>query len=199
VFRWGTKRVVMAGLLMTSATLLLYSSDTIMSSFVGGCLVRLLFGCGLGLTQAPATESIMGSLPRARAGVGSAINDTTRQTGGALGVAIIGSVFFAAYHHYADKARGLSRASAAALHDSVGRALERAATLPDKQGGALVELSREAFVNAMRLAYPIAACFVLLAVFIAWRFLPARGSDDDVAVHPTPDARKISEFEILGS
>ena len=47
---------------------------------------------GMALTMAPATESIMGSLPLAKAGVGSAVNDTTRQVGGALGVAIIGSV-----------------------------------------------------------------------------------------------------------
>ena len=48
-------------------------------------LVRVLFGLGMGFTSAPATESIMGSLPPAKAGVGSAVNDTTRQTGGALG------------------------------------------------------------------------------------------------------------------
>jgi EmrB/QacA subfamily drug resistance transporter len=199
VFRWGTKRVVIVGLLLTASSQLMYASDTIMSSFVGGCLVRLLFGIGLGLTQAPATESIMGSLPRARAGVGSAINDTTRQTGGALGVAVIGSLFFAAYHHYADKAKDLTSASSAALHDSVGRALERAATLPVKQGDALVAVSREAFVDAMRFAYPVAACILVFAAFVAWRFLPARGSDDDVAAMPSVEARAISEFEILGS
>ena len=147
----------------------------VMSSFVGGCAVRLLFGIGLGLTSAPATESIMGSLPPSRAGVGSAINDTTRQTGGALGVAIIGSVFLAAYHHFADKAQHLSAASSAALHDSVGRALELARDLPAKQGAALVELSRQAFVDAMRITYPIAAAFIVFAAFIAWRYLPAHG------------------------
>jgi DHA2 family multidrug resistance protein-like MFS transporter len=131
--------------------------------------------------------------------VGSAIHDTTRQAGGALGVAVIGSLFFAWYHHFADKASGLSAASATALHDSVGRTLEHAKSLPVEQGDALVELSREAFVNAMRYAYPIAACFVLLAAVVAWRFLPARGSGDDVAAHPSPEARAISEFEILGS
>ena len=52
---------------------------------------------GMGLVMAPATESIMGSLPRAKAGVGSAVNDTTRQVGGALGVAVVGSVMTSAY------------------------------------------------------------------------------------------------------
>ncbi len=52
---------------------------------------------GMGLTMAPATESIMGSLPLGKAGVGSAVNDTTRQVGGALGVAVIGSVLASIY------------------------------------------------------------------------------------------------------
>ena len=54
-------------------------------------------GGGLGLVQAPATEAIMGSLPPAKAGVGSAVNDTARELGGTLGVAIIGSVFSSIY------------------------------------------------------------------------------------------------------
>ena len=57
----------------------------------------VIMAIGMGLTMAPATESIMGSLPRAKAGVGSAVNDTTRQVGGALGVAIIGSVMSSVY------------------------------------------------------------------------------------------------------
>lgn len=51
-------------------------------------------GLGMGATMAPATDSIMGSLPLAKAGVGSAMNDTTRMVGGALGVAVIGSVLY---------------------------------------------------------------------------------------------------------
>ena len=57
----------------------------------------IVMAIGMGLTMAPATESIMGSLPRAKAGIGSAMNDTTRQVGGAFGVAIIGSVMSSLY------------------------------------------------------------------------------------------------------
>lgn len=199
VRRWGTKWVVVLGLVISAISMLCYGSDTIMSSFVGGCAVRLLFGIGLGLTSAPATESIMGSLPPSRAGVGSAINDTTRQTGGALGVAIIGSVFLAAYHHYADKAQHLSAASSAALHDSVGKALDLARTLPAKQGAEIVALSRDAFVDAMRITYPIAAAFMILAAFVAWRFLPAHGHDQFLTEDDAAEAREISEYEILGA
>jgi MFS family permease len=190
---------VVLGLLIAAVAMLCYGSDTIMSSFVGGCFVRLLFGIGLGLTSAPATESIMGSLPPSRAGVGSAINDTTRQTGGALGVAIIGSVFLASYHHYADKAQNLSAASYAAVHDSVGKALDLARNLPAKQGAELVELSRNAFVDAMRITYPIAAAFIVLAAVVAWRFLPAHGQDHFETKDDEDEAREISEYEILGA
>jgi MFS family permease len=199
VFRWGTKRVVVLGSLVIAGSMMLYASNTIMSSFTGGCIVRLLFGIGLGLTSAPATESIMGSLPPSRAGVGSAINDTTRQTGGAMGVAIIGSLFLASYHHFADKTKGLSATSTAALHDSIGTALDLARTLPAKQAAELIELSRNAFIEAMRITYPIAAAFIVFAALVAWKWLPARGADDDVAAHPTDEAREISEYEILGA
>ena len=52
---------------------------------------------GMGMTMAPATESVMGSLPREKAGVGSAVNDTTRQVGGAVGVAVFGSLLASRY------------------------------------------------------------------------------------------------------
>ena len=57
----------------------------------------VILAAGMGLVMAPATDSVMGSLPLAKAGVGSAVNDTTRQVGGALGVAIIGSVVSSVY------------------------------------------------------------------------------------------------------
>ena len=58
----------------------------------------VLLGIGMGLAMAPATDSIMGSLPREKAGVGSAVNDTTREVGGALGVAILGSILASELH-----------------------------------------------------------------------------------------------------
>ena len=183
VLRWGTKRVVMLGLAVVILGMCLYASDTIMSSILGGAFVRGLFGIGLGLTSAPATESIMGSLPPARAGVGSAINDTTRQTGGALGVAVIGSVFLSWYHHFVRIPAGVTAQGAAALRDSVGTALEYAARVPGKQSALIVEHAKTAFVEAMRLTYPISACFLLVAFFIAWKWLPARAHAHADAVH----------------
>ena len=65
----------------------------------------VFIGLGLGLTTAPATESILSVLPPAKAGVGSAVNDATREAGGTLGVAVVGSVFSSVYAaHLADGA-----------------------------------------------------------------------------------------------
>jgi EmrB/QacA subfamily drug resistance transporter len=206
VFRWGTKSVVVVGLVVMAGAMMLYASNAAMSSFVGGAIVRLMFGIGVGLAMAPATESIMGSLPTSKAGVGSAVNDTTRQTGGALGVAVIGSIFAGWYQHFTAGAAHLSSATAAAVHNSIGTALDAAARLPAAQAQAVTEFARNAFVNAMRFTYPIGAGIVLVAAAVAWRWLPARGADevdlatvtDDSLV--TAEARaKFDDFDIANA
>ena len=205
VFRWGTKRVVVTGLFVIASAMLLYSSNTVMSSFVAGAAVRLLLGLGVGLTVAPATESIMGSLPLGKAGVGSAVNDTTRQTGGALGIAVMGSIFAAFYHHFTSVAGKLPGGTAAAVHDSIGSALVAASKLPAAQARVVEDLARGAFVDAMRLTYPISACIVLAAAAVAWRWLPARGSDDvDLASASDDQAQaearaKFDDFDVANA
>jgi EmrB/QacA subfamily drug resistance transporter len=194
VERIGTKRVVVLGLTIVGSSLVLYTSDTLMSSLVGGILIRLLFGAGMGLTSAPATESIMGSLPKEKAGVGSAVNDTTRQTGGALGVAVIGSVFASRYHSVVATVSGVPDNVAAGLHNSVGQALDTArnAGLPQEQVDAVVEAARDAFVISMRVAFGMAAAIVAIAACVAWRWLPTRATlppEEIVDGEPVPDER----------
>ncbi|MGH9290851.1 MAG: MFS transporter [Acidimicrobiales bacterium] len=105
---------------------------------------------GMGLAMAPATDSIMGSLPRAKAGVGSAVKDTTRMVGGALGVAVLDSLLSAAYHAtIADSAAiaKLPPAAAAAAHDSLGGAVHVAARLGSVGGQSLLDDVTRAFVD----------------------------------------------------
>ena len=100
VERVGTKAVVDDGLVPAGARVWRRSRCCRRSniSYSGDVMWRMIImASGMGLVMAPATESIMGSLPRAKAGVGSAVNDTTRQVGGALGVAVIGSVMTSTY------------------------------------------------------------------------------------------------------
>src|SRR5207237_5998691 len=134
VERWGTKRVVVTGLSVVTCAMAAYASDTVMSSLASGLFVRLVFGMGMGITAAPVTESIMGSLPPSRAGVGSAVNDTTRQTGGALGVAVLGSVFAARFHASIGSLRFLPERSRNPGRESIGTALQTARTLGGDTG-----------------------------------------------------------------
>ena len=97
VAHFGTKRVVTAGMLLFSAGLAVAATLTVDAGYGRLAVALLLMGAGMGLAGAPATESIMGSLPPARANIGSAVNDTTRELGGALGVAIVGSIMSSLY------------------------------------------------------------------------------------------------------
>ena len=85
----------------------------------------VVYGTGMGLTSAPATEAIMGVVPRAKAGVGSAVNDATRLLGGTLGVAVIGSVYASIYASRLAGAlpHGLPGGVARTARESVGAAL----------------------------------------------------------------------------
>jgi EmrB/QacA subfamily drug resistance transporter len=178
VDRFGTKKVVAGGLLVVAFSLCLYTSDTIMSSIVLGAIARILFGAGMGFTIAPATESIMGSLPPAKAGVGSAVNDTTRQTGGALGVAVIGSVFAARFHSVVGSATQVPDSARAAVKDSIGAALDAARNLPAADQATIRAVVDQAYLVSMRLAYLLAAGVILLAATVTWRYLPAHAPDE---------------------
>jgi EmrB/QacA subfamily drug resistance transporter len=190
VDRFGTKKVVAGGLLVVAFSLCLYMSDTIMSSVVLGAIARVLFGAGMGFTSAPATESIMGSLPPAKAGVGSAVNDTTRQTGGALGVAVIGSVFAARFHSVVGSASQVPESARAAVQDSIGAALDAARNLPASDQVVIRSVVNHAYLVSMRLAYGLAAVVVLLAATVTWRYLPAHAPDE-------VEAAEEEETEVL--
>jgi EmrB/QacA subfamily drug resistance transporter len=92
VARFGTKGVVTTGMVLFSTGLAIAATLTTSTGYGRLGIALLFMGAGMGLAGAPATESIMGSLPPARANIGSAVNDTTRELGGALGVAVVGSI-----------------------------------------------------------------------------------------------------------
>ena len=95
--RVGNKVIVASGLLLFAAGLLWTATVSASTSYTTIALQMLVLGTGMGLTSAPATEAIMGAVPRAKAGAGSAVNDATRLFGGTLGVAVIGSVAASLY------------------------------------------------------------------------------------------------------
>jgi EmrB/QacA subfamily drug resistance transporter len=126
--RFGTKQVVTAGLFCLTGFFAWVSTASTGTTYLEIAGQMVLGGSGVGLVSAPATEAIMGVVPKAKAGLGSAVNDATRLLGSTLGVAVIGSVYASLYDNRltdrlpAELAPRLARTA----HDSVGAALELA-------------------------------------------------------------------------
>ena len=170
--RLGTKIPVAIGLAAVAGALVLVTGFDASSSDTTICSVLALMGAGIGMAMAPATEAIMGSLPKAKAGVGSAMNDVVREVAGTLGIAVLGSVLASAYSGGMDGAvAGLPASAASAASDSVGAAHAVAAQLGSSD---LVVASNSAFVDAMATTASIAAAIAIVGALIAAAFLPAR-------------------------
>lgn len=186
VERFGTKLVVGTGLTIASGALALMATlPGEGASYWGDVAWRMmLMAVGMALTMAPATESIMGSLPRAKAGVGSAVNDTTRQVGGALGVAIVGSVMSSAYGTRVVEAfagLGVEGPPAAVAKDGLGQALAVAREAPGGLGPQLASAAREAFMTGLHRGVLVGAAVAILGALVVFRWLPARAADDTAA------------------
>jgi EmrB/QacA subfamily drug resistance transporter len=159
VAKLGVRRMIAIGLATVAGSLLLLSQATVNSGYWLVAVVLLTMGIGMGLAMAPATDSVMGSLPLEKASVGSAMNDTTRMVGGALGVAVLGSILQSGYSSH------IGSAAPAAARDSLGGALQ--------VGGAqLVEHARHAFVSGMSTASLVAAAIAFAGAIIAFVALP---------------------------
>jgi EmrB/QacA subfamily drug resistance transporter len=186
--RIGTKVTVAGGLATVAGGLLMYSTAEPGSGFalIGGAQVVL--GLGMGLAMAPATDSIMGSVPIDRASVGSAMNDTVRLVGGALGVAVLGSLLASHYRDGMDGAtQGLPESASATAHESIAGAGAVAERIGGTAGRALHDAAGVAFVDAMQVAMVVAAAVVLAGAALALAFLPAReGAPADVAEAAEP-------------
>jgi EmrB/QacA subfamily drug resistance transporter len=179
--RFGTKLVVAVGLAVVAAGLLVLGQASTTSGYPLVVTALVLLGLGMGTAMAPATDSIMGSLPPERAGVGSAVNDTTREVGGALGVAILGSIAASQYTSAMSGAaalKGLPTQAVDAATNSIGGAvtvaMKLAGTPLHAAAGPLLSAANEAFVSAMTHAVTIGAVAAVIGALVALAFLPAR-------------------------
>jgi EmrB/QacA subfamily drug resistance transporter len=195
VERVGTKAVVTAGLLLVATGLTLMTSLRIDTPYANIFWRMVIMAIGLALTMAPATESIMGSLPLAKAGVGSAVNDTTRQVGGALGVAIIGSVLSSTYGTKVGDAiagRGVPSGVADNIKHSLGAALQAARRL-GPAGEGFARTARSAFVDGMHWGVLVGAAAALIGAIVALLWLPARGRDEAAEAAEVPPEPAVVE------
>jgi EmrB/QacA subfamily drug resistance transporter len=174
--RFGTRNVVTAGLATIAVGLLLIARFDIDTSYPQLILSMMLTAVGMGLTSAPSTASIMSALPLGKAGVGSAVNDTTRELGGALGVAVLGSLVAS---HYQTTLKPVvaplpSLAKGLAFSGLPG-ALDAASKLTDKAAAAIViHGAKASFVTAMHQAVIIGAIVAAIASAGVFRLLPDR-------------------------
>jgi hypothetical protein len=173
--RIGTKTVVTAGLALMAIGFGLMASSTVHTGYSFLLVASIVIAAGMGLAMAPATESIMGALPPDQAGVGSAVNDTTRSLGGALGVAVMGSVAASIYTSHVQPALAHVPATfAAQAKASVGAAVTVGQHAPGSTGHNLVDAARQAFITGSDHAMLVAVAAALLGSLVAARFLPAR-------------------------
>ncbi len=175
--RLGTRVIIPAGMALMGLGLLDLSTAGVHTAYPALALAVAIMGAGMGLVMAPASTTIMTTVPAHQAGAGSAINDTIREVGGALGIAIIGSLAAAVYRsrlapvlataHAPGPVAHLATSSVAAA-DSIGR------HVGGLQGSELVGAAHSAFVNAMAMGMRVAAGVALVSATGAVFALPRR-------------------------
>ena len=185
--RAGNKAVVAVGLTMVGASFAWVSTASARTSYLEIAGQMVLAGVGLGFTTAPATEAIMGVVPIDKAGVGSAVNDATRELGATLGVAVIGSVYASLYHSGLDTpALTVTDTARHAAQESIGAAIATARRL-GPAGTDLLATAQRSFFDGFRAGCIVAAGVLFAGAVFAATFLPARPVDDGPA---QPDRRR---------
>jgi EmrB/QacA subfamily drug resistance transporter len=173
--RLGTKPVVAGGLFLVALGLGLLSRTTVHSAYVDAVPSLALIGIGVGFGLAPSIESVMGSLPMADAGVGSATSDTSMQLGGALGVAVLGTALTIRYQNFMTPLLAHQQIPTSVdklILGSLGGALAVAGHVPGRAGEALAAAARRAFVSGMDLGLLVATVVVAVAGLVALVALP---------------------------
>jgi len=168
---------VAAGLACIAGGLWLMSGITVTSGYASMVPGIMLLGAGAGLAMPAATESVMGSLPSSHTGVGAAANGTFLQTGGALGVAVIGSLLNTRYTSRMSAALApyhMPAAVSEAIRGSLGGALEVAARIGGHFGALLAAAARSAYASGMDLGLTVGACTAIGGCIIALAVLPHR-------------------------
>ena len=173
--RLGAKIAVAGGLVIVAAGMEILSQADMDSGYNLVATALAVLGLGIALAMTPATEAIMGALPKEKAGVGSAMNDVLRELGGTLGVAVLGTLLA---NKYADGMEGsvssVPDELATASLDSVDAAHVAAAQVGGDVAPSLLASADQAFVNAMGSTTDIAAAVALAGALVALVFLPAR-------------------------
>ncbi len=195
VERYGPRAVVGTGLLITTTGLAMFGWVTPTTTPILFVVAAALIGMGLGQTTAPSTTLIMTSVPRAKSGVGSAINDLSREFGGALGIAVLGSILSTVYQHRVGPRLAHVPGVGSGASSSVFDTLEAARHLPVALAERVAHLATSTFAEAFGIAMLAGAAVLLLNSALVWirQVRPGAATGvhlEDVAPEaPSPDGR----------
>ncbi|MFF7436519.1 DHA2 family efflux MFS transporter permease subunit [Streptomyces sp. NPDC008122] len=186
VERFGARAVCTAGMVLVALGLAAFALFDATTPVWALEVVFFLQGAGMAHIMPPVTVSIMQALPREKAGSGSAVNNTFRQVGGALGVAVLGSVLSSTYR---GEIEGHLGGVPAALRDTAGESIEATLAIASKLGPSgkdLVAPAYTAFLDAMHVTALASAAIGLAGAVVVAVFLPGRGADAPTAPGQAP-------------
>ena len=180
----GPRYLVLAMAAAMVTGVLLLSTVGVDSSSLSVIVPLSIFGFGAGLGMPALTDTVMAAVPEADAGIGSAVNDVSRELGGALGVAAVGSIVSSLYRrNVADALDGVVPDGIAELAgESVGVANAAAASRPPESAAAVVAAANDAFVGAMVAGFRVSAVILVAAVVVALALIPKKMRDKQAAI-----------------
>ncbi|MFJ4186356.1 MFS transporter [Kitasatospora sp. NPDC089509] len=177
VERFGVAATAAGGMLLVAVGLAGYVVMTATTPIWVLIVLGLVMGAGMAHVMPPVTVAIMSSLPREKAGAGSALNNTFRQIGGSLGVAVLGALLSIVYR---DGMTDTLTRLPENLREKAGESLEStraiADAIPEGKGQALIAPANDAFIHAMHVVASVSVGISLVGVLIAWFLLPRRSA-----------------------
>jgi MFS transporter, DHA2 family, integral membrane protein len=196
VARFGADRIGAAGLSFVGVGLVgvaLFRTDT---SYLQLVITMCVLAAGMSMTMTPMTTQLMASVPRDRAGMGSATNDTTRELGGALGVAVLGSLLASQYTSGVSAAvQGLPEQAREAAESSIGGVLgfvqQAQGQFPQAQLDQLLAVAKSSFVDGLTVAAATGAVVVFLAAIAVKHYLPSDRNNTDVTGEPSEVVEEV--------
>jgi DHA2 family multidrug resistance protein-like MFS transporter len=188
----GRARTVAVGLTVSAVGFALYALSGTESNY--GALLAAMIPCalGIGVALTVTSDTILASVPKDRAGAASAISETATELGGALGMAVLGSVLTAVYRTHLGLPAGLPASAGRGIRDSIGSALEVAASLPGRLGAEVADVARQGFVDGMHAAVFCSAGLAALtglAALFALRAVPKVIPEHVEEADPLPERR----------
>ncbi len=195
IVEWfGKRRTVAAGMLILSISMFLFSRIGIDTSYLQFAATMVIMSFGMSIAMSPTTDLLMSAVPRNRAGMGSAMNDTTRELGGALGIAVLGSILASQYSSkIASAVVGLPDTAREVAERSLAGAMAVGQQVGGEAGDSLVQAAKEAWMSGYQRSLLIGAVLIVVAAVIAYFGLPETAADHEEAEIPEEGNFEVDE------